>query len=187
MTAGELRRVNLGAVTVELYQAIDWKGEAVYSPDERFRYRLLREWDREKPRLLLVMLNPSKATAERSDGTITRCISFARDFEFGSLSVVNIFALRSTDPKALYVNPDDAIGELNDIYIKAEALSAAEIICAWGTHGALNRRDTTVLGILREAAGITGAAIKCFVRNADNSPRHPLYLPKRTIPEVYCL
>jgi hypothetical protein len=186
VTPGDFRKDNLGAVVVERYQALDWRGEAAYSPDERYRYRLLREWDKTSPRLLFVMLNPSKATAERSDGTVTRCIEIAKRFGFGSLAVANIFALRSTDPKALYVEKDP-IGELNDLYIKAEALSAAEIICAWGTHGELKDRGREALGIICSATAITGAPIKCLKRNADNSPHHPLRLSKSIVPELYCL
>ena len=47
--------------------------EAVYSPCERYRYALTVEWDTGAPRLLYVMLNPSKATELANDPTIERC------------------------------------------------------------------------------------------------------------------
>lgn len=77
---------------------------AVFSEDEAYRYSLIREWDPTKGHCCFVMLNPSKATATVNDPTVARCMGFAERWGFGSLQVVNLFALRSTDPRALYTH-----------------------------------------------------------------------------------
>ena len=46
---------------------------AVFSDCERYRYRLWRVWDEGKPKACFVMLNPSTATHEVLDPTVTRC------------------------------------------------------------------------------------------------------------------
>ena len=46
---------------------------AVYSDCERYRYALTRTWDQSGPKLLYIMLNPSKATEVQNDPTIERC------------------------------------------------------------------------------------------------------------------
>mgnify|MGYP000880158315 CR=1 FL=1 len=81
------------------------KPTAGFSPDREFRYTLTRRWD---DRLLVnfLMLNPSTADENIEDPTIRRCMGFARDWGYGGLMVTNIFAYRSTDPKALYKVPD---------------------------------------------------------------------------------
>lgn len=66
-----------------------------------YRYTLGRRWSAELPRLLMVLLQPSTADAERDDPTNRRGMGFARDAGFGSLVFVNLFALRSPDPRTL--------------------------------------------------------------------------------------
>jgi hypothetical protein len=50
---------------------------AQISPCGRYRYSLQRIWDRDKPTILFVGLNPSVADAESDDPTLKRCIAFA--------------------------------------------------------------------------------------------------------------
>ena len=74
---------------------------AHFSPCERYRYRLWRCWDASKWKLAIIGLNPSTATHEEDDPTIRRCIGFAKRDGYGGLLMLNLFALRSTDPKGL--------------------------------------------------------------------------------------
>lgn len=140
------------------------------SPCGRYRYRLHRTWG-EHPPVAFVMLNPSTADAVQLDPTVRRCIGYAQRWGYGGLIVGNLFALRSTDPAALYTDPEP-IGEENDAALQEIATTAECVICAWGKHGALNDRGAQVLAMIR-AAGATPQALKL---NGDGSPAHPLYL-----------
>jgi hypothetical protein len=51
----------------------DAESVAIYSPCERYRYRLTRVWDPKGPKALFVMLNPSTATEVQNDPTVERC------------------------------------------------------------------------------------------------------------------
>lgn len=146
---------------------------AVFSDCERYRYRLWRVWDESKPKACFVMLNPSTATHEVLDPTVSRCKTRAETLGYGGLEVVNIFALRSTDPKELY-RVSDPVGPENFSAISDAVLESDITICAWGGHG----------GLLEIGEAI-GGAISFFLPekahylriNSDGSPAHPLYLP----------
>jgi hypothetical protein len=140
----------------------------------RYRYTLWRGWDPGRPRVAFVMLNPSTAGAERDDPTLRRCIRFAHDWGFGSVEVVNLFALRSRSPRSLR-RAADPVGPENDRHLLETAARARRIVAAWGVHGALGARDravTRILGARRR--------LHCLGTTAAGHPRHPLYLPVDT-------
>lgn len=143
------------------------------SPGGQYRYALSRRWHANSPIATFVMLNPSTADADVDDPTIRRCVGFARALGCGGLVVVNLYALRATNPRDLR-RADDPVGPSNDTYLARHAQAAAgagaPLIAAWGTHAQLARVDAVLalpgMGLL-QALGVTLAG----------HPRHPLYLP----------
>jgi hypothetical protein len=119
------------------------------------------------------MLNPSTADAFRTDPTVTRCARFARRENCGGLVIVNLFALRATDPRELRRHPDP-VGAGNDLFIREHCRPGRLVIAAWGAHGRARDRDRAVLAMLREAR----VAVHCLGVTVGGMPRHPLYLPR---------
>ncbi|BDG08820.1 DUF1643 domain-containing protein [Anaeromyxobacter paludicola] len=157
--------------------------DAELSPCGRYRYRLTRVWDRARPRCLWVMLNPSAADAERLDPTTRRCFAFSASWGCGGLEVANLFALRSSDPAALYREPPvDAPGEegRNDRTLLALAREADLVVAAWGAHGRLAGRGEEVARLLARAGPVHVVRF-----TADGSPGHPLYLPASATPQLW--
>ena len=115
------------------------------------------------------MLNPSTADASRDDPTIRRCVGFARRWRFGGVVVVNLFALRATEPRALReaLRP---IGRANDRHIRRAAARAAVVVIAWGAHGVFGERARAVERMLSRRE------LRCLGRTRSGEPRHPLYL-----------
>lgn len=150
------------------------KKQATLSKCGMYRYWLERSWaETGKGFVNFVMLNPSTADAEKDDPTIRKCIGFAQRWGFDGMHVVNLFALRSTNPKSLYSHMDP-VGPENDLFINAGALSAEKTIIAWGRHGTLHGRADAVLKLLQKNAG---NRVHALAMNNDGSPRHPLYVP----------
>lgn len=139
--------------------------------DGPYRYRLWREWE-PGPRIAFVMLNPSTADAEEDDPTIRRCVGFAKALGAGAIDVVNLFALRATDPREL-AKHSAPVGPENDAWIVTAALECEMVICAWGAHAHARDRATRVLGILRCA----NRQPMCLRQTKAGHPAHPLYLP----------
>lgn len=156
------------------------KRSAVISECGRYRYRLARVWG-EGPRLVFVMLNPSTADEHANDPTVERCERRARAGGFAGLEVVNLFALRSTDPGALYMHSQDAaVGPLNDAAI-LDACVLGFVVCAWGCHGNMGGRGERVRAML----AAKGIALHVLALNTDGSPRHPLYLANSCKPKPW--
>jgi hypothetical protein len=160
----------------------DENSGALFSEDRAHRYKLWRVWDKEKTRLMVVGLNPSKADEVDPDNTITRLINFAKEWGHGGLLMGNLFALVSTKPKALYGH-ENPIGDLNDLFLQEMADEAVKsggiIVCAWGRHGSLNQRDEEVISMFTD---LQKHPLHCFGRNKDGTPTHPLYLPSSSRP-----
>jgi hypothetical protein len=152
---------------------------ATFSPCGLYRYDLWRTWG-DGPVGLWIMLNPSTADATANDPTVERCERRSRAWGWGGFHVVNLFALRSTDPAALYSHPDP-IGPENNAHIlrTARATPAGLVICAWGSHGKHLERASEVVLNLR----VAGVSLRCLKQNQDGSPAHPLYLPYSLAPQ----
>lgn len=144
---------------------------ATFSPCRRYRYVLTRTWDPTKPYLVILMLNPSTADELQNDPTVERCQRRARRLGYGGVIVLNLFALRSTDPNALYA-AEDPIGPDNDAAIERVCRDASLVVCAWGTHGSHLARGPSV----RDRLLTLGIPLFALGINADGSPKHPLYL-----------
>jgi hypothetical protein len=119
------------------------------------------------------MLNPSTADAAVDDPTIRRCMRFAHRWGgFGSLEVVNLFALRSTDPKGLR-EVDDPEGPGNDAAILEASKLAGRIVLAWGAGGEYKGRGRDVA----RALSLARDDLVCLGRTQRGHPLHPLYVP----------
>lgn len=106
---------------------------ATYSKCERYRYVLGRLWDNSGPLLVACLLNPSTATENVLDPTLKRVEGFAKRDNYGGFIVVNCFAYRSTNRKAL-LTVNDPIGPRNDeaIINSIKASLIEKVIAGWG-------------------------------------------------------
>jgi hypothetical protein len=153
---------------------------ASFSKDRIYRYRLALIWDREKPRINFLMLNPSTADEISNDPTVERCERRARMWGYGAVIITNIFAFRSTNPDGLKKTLDP-IGTLNDKWIIQEACESQMVVCAWGNHGFLLNRGTRVKFMLMQQK-----VKPHFLRlAATGQPCHPLYLPYSLEPQPW--
>lgn len=147
---------------------------AIFSPCRKYRYVLTRAWDEaKKPVAIFIGLNPSTADENIDDPTIRRCMGFARDWGCGGLVMLNLFALRSTDPRGLR-KCADPIGPESDQFLR-DYCTGNEVICAWGVHSSYLLRGVKVRQMLKR---IPETPLKCLGRTTGGHPKHPLYLPK---------
>lgn len=156
-------------------------GGADISSCGRYRYRLWRTWDVLLPQLVWCMLNPSTADAETDDPTLRRCTGYAKDWGYGGVEVVNLFALRATDPRQL-LKSSDPVGPRN-VDVITDATCGRRVVCAWGD-GA-EWLPPEVSQVSRETLRAGARELLCLGTTGRGNPRHPLYLSKHLEPAVF--
>lgn len=160
--------------------------DATLSEDGKYRYWLLRQWG-ERERVVFLMMNPSTADASIDDHTIRKCMGFARLWGFDGIEVVNLFALRSTEPKAILMSVDP-FGPDNNRHILETLASRKMAVCAWGCEDTLKRGSFTakvkwiIANLKRDLPNVE---FKCLGKTKGGTPRHPLMLPYETSLETY--
>lgn len=148
-------------------------GGAHFSDCRQYRYTLWRNWDPLRSYVAFIGLNPSTADETENDPTIRRCITYAQDWGYGSMFMLNLFAWRATDPKAMK-RAVDPIGEANDYWLHQAWQRCTLTVAAWGTHGAYRKRAVAVRALLPN--------LHVLRLTKAGFPSHPLYLPKLLTP-----
>lgn len=156
---------------------------AIFSPCEKYRYRLWRDLGSGDGTLAFLALNPSRATAEISDPTCTRCTIRASMMGFRRFEMLNLFAWRSTDPKGLLTCPQDPVGPENDATILDCAKEAKMLVCAWGSASPLIPKRAEHVVEMLKGAGVKLHALKVSERTSQ--PLHPLYLGYHLQPQEW--
>lgn len=161
---------------------------AELSIDGRYRYTLTRTLatrlgaDPERV-AAFVMLNPSTADEHADDPTIRRCIGFADREGCGALVVVNLSAIRATDPAELaeLAEPDETVTR-NAVAIRSAvrlaARSSGPVIAAWGASSSARGWPGRAARVaaLERLLRAEGVGAVCLGATAAGDPRHPLYV-----------
>jgi hypothetical protein len=116
--------------------------------------------------LVFIGLNPSTANEERSDPTIRRVSRFAKDNGYGGFQMLNLFTLVSSKPEILLTHPNPLLNA-NEA-LEYPALFFVSAVFAWGAFKQARERAKEVIPMFPDAL--------CLGKNADGSPKHPLYV-----------
>ena len=112
--------------------------KAIISDCNKYRYELHREWDKDKKKVLFIMLNPSTACGVSDDLTTIRCMNFGKKWGYGGIMIGNIYPFRAKRPRDLrkWLNDTTVFVygayRTNKAHVQEMAQKADMIICAWG-------------------------------------------------------
>lgn len=142
---------------------------AIFSEDKKYRYVLWRIWDKNKPLIMFIGLNPSTANEYIDDPTIRRIKTFTKIWEYGGFYMLNLFTYITVYPEELIKcnNPLKLANWYLEIYVK----KCEKIVFAWGSFQEAKNRAEEIINRLK------GYALKI---NKDGMPAHPLYIPTNT-------
>ena len=141
---------------------------ASFSRCKLYRYQLTRRWDEGQGSCVFIGLNPSTANAEKDDPTIRRCMGFAHDWGFQSMTMVNLFAYRTPHPDLLKKSTEP-VGPVNRRALKRALDSANCIVAAWGVHGDFAQQAHRLRPLF------SNYPLYCLGLTKQGQPAHPLY------------
>ena len=145
---------------------------AVFSNDRKHRYSLWRIWDKSKPLVMFIGLNPSTADETQSDPTIRSCERLAKSNGFGGFYMMNCWSYISTCPKGLETTPTSI--EVNNEMLMDVAEVCKAVVFSWGSFDIVRTS-----GRAKELTEMFPQA-KCLHINKNGSPKHPLYCKSDT-------
>lgn len=156
---------------------------AIFSDCRKYRYVLWRRWnsvslfgDDPMNHIMFIGLNPSTANENDDDPTIRRVIRFAKDWGYNGVYMLNLFAIVSADPKVLQT-PGLDLQMNNQHWIDRMYQLSADVLFAWGTFKEAKTRAKEIISMFPYAI--------CLGKNADGSPKHPLYIAANTVPNKF--
>ena len=142
----------------------------------KYRYALWRTWDKSKDKVMFIGLNPSTADEVEDDRTISRCISYAKQWSYGGIIMANLFAFRTSSPAEMMAS-SDPVGPENDRWLRTLASEAPMIVAMWGNSGTFRNRALEVTKIFPE--------LKCLRVTGAGQPHHTRGLPNGLLPVPY--
>ena len=117
------------------------KCETTFSEDKSHRLLWKRVWNKEKPCLAIIMINPCLSDNIVTDTTTSLCLNnVARMEEYGGIHILNLFTLCTNKLCFRYNSDEDLIHKDNDSYIVKSAQECSKVILAWGRTESTNQR-----------------------------------------------
>ena len=124
-----------------LIQKDSIKCESIFTDDMKHRVYWKRVWNKDKPLVCLIMINPcisDNIVADSTTNLVTNNV--ARLENYGGVIIVNLFSILTNKLHMRWSREIDINDYDNDNYIKKAADEAEIIVLAWGKGAELNAR-----------------------------------------------
>jgi len=172
---------------------------AEWSECGRYRYALWRIWGEPgEAAAAFIGMNPSSADEHHDDATARKCGQYARRWGYAGMLMLNLWAIRGTDPEEALRGDVDPVGPENNGWIVAyaedgcltypdEAMATPVgehpiglFVAAWGTRGTMNDRGEHVAKRIAHWQDIY-----CLGTTKHGHPKHPARLANDKEPVLY--
>ena len=130
------------------------KCEAVFNKEHTHRYLWRRVWDKEKPIVTLIMLNPCMADNIVTDTTTFLVVNNIAKFErYGGVEILNLYSKITSKLRFSEESDKELNDKENDTYILKSVESSEQTILAWGkatnTNARIEERAVQVINLLK--------------------------------------
>lgn len=153
---------------------------AIIDRSEQYIYSVSRTWEPKKPKLMFILLHPSRLDPDVDTEEMGHLIDIATENGFGGLKVCYLYALRVDSPDDLENSPYDIVGSKNNEFIYNELLSCKKVVAGWGTTVIMPSRAQEVLDLLTPYYDVY-----CMAETSTGKPRDPKYLAYNNALDLY--
>lgn len=130
------------------------KCEAIFNDEHTHRYLWSRVWDKDKPTVAIIMLNPCQSDNIITDTTTSLVVNnVARLGEFGGVEILNLFSKLTS--KLSFKETDEELNDKeNDSYILKSVEACSKTIIAWGkasnSNAKIEERSVQIINMLKK-------------------------------------
>ena len=129
------------------------KCEAVFNDERTHRYLCKRVWNKDKPCIAVIMLNPCMSDNIVNDTTTSLVINNVASLEeYGGVHILNLYSMLTNKLCFRYNSDDDLSHKDNDACIVKSAQECSKVILAWGktqdTNQRIGERAVKVINLL---------------------------------------
>ena len=130
------------------------KCESVFNDERTHRYLVKRVWDKDKPCMAVIMINPCMSDNVVTDTTTMLVINnVARMEEYGGVHILNLYSMLTNKLCFRFNSDEDLSHKENDTYILQSAEECSKVILAWGktenTNQRIGERAAKVVNLLQ--------------------------------------
>lgn len=152
--------------------------KVIMTKDNKYRFDLFEHWDDKKGYVLFIGLNPS---TRFSGGLVTRCRNLAKEWGYGGIHVMNLFAFRTPSPNILFKQGNPEGHPVNAREILRVAKSAKLIVACWGNLGTFKDQDNKIIMLL----SLNGHDLYNLGLTQQGNPKHAAYVEKGVKPQLW--
>ncbi len=163
-----------------------YERNCLISKNNQYRWSLSFKISKSKKEIIFIGLNPSLSNTEYIDNTTKKIIKICKNYNYGKVKIINLFALISKTPDKLLTH-EQPVGYLNNIFINKSLKYWSEnkncdLWLGWGNNGIIRKRNQKVYKKI----------MKFYTKKKDNfvNPLGPLFIKKtkkeNPIHPLYC-
>jgi len=161
------------------------------STNKEYRWSLSFKIDNSKKEIIFIGLNPSLSDSTYIDNTTRKIIKICKNYNYGNLKIINLFALISKTPDKLLIHKNP-IGYLNNKFInKSLKYWSENINChlwlGWGNKGIFLNRNYKISKKIMNSYSIkkdnfVNPLGPLFIKKTKKqNPIHPLYCSNNSL------
>ena len=164
------------------------------SKNKKYRWSLSFKISESKKEIIFIGLNPSLSDSDYIDNTTKKIIKICKNYNYGNLQIINLFALISKNPNKLLTH-QKPVGYLNNKFINKSLKYWSEnnnchLWLGWGNNGTiLNRNQKITKKIMNFYKTKKNNFVKTlgplFIKKTKKqNPIHPLYCSDNSVLQV---
>ena len=161
------------------------------SKNKEYRWSLSFKISKSNKEIIFIGLNPSLSDSNYIDNTTRKIIKICKNYNYGKLKIINLFALISKTPDKLLIHKNP-VGYLNNKFINKSLKYWSEnknchLWLGWGNNGIFLNRDKRIFKKIMNSYSIKKSNFvkplgPLFVKKTiKQNPIHPLYCSNNSI------